>query len=144
MMFFWLEDLLGAAQALPVGARHDAVGHRGLVQQPEVAAFEGAAKDLADDRHAELPQLGLVEQVLALAHRLAEAADQRALGQAGAEIAGVDHVGQLGVGLHEHDLDAGLAVGCDELAVLAAKGRQVGLLAARQHAAGDLVDGLED
>ena len=85
----------------------------------------------------------LVEQVLALAHRLAEAADQRALGQAGAEVARVHHVGQLGIGFHEHDRDAGVAVGLRELRVLAAEGREVGLLAAGQHAAGDLVDGLE-
>src|SRR5450759_4014579 len=96
-----LKDLGGIAQALPVGARDDAVHHGGLIEEPEVTALEGAASDLADDRHAEFAHLLLVVDLLVLAHGLVERTDDGAFGEAGAEVARVDHIGEALDGLDE-------------------------------------------
>ena len=77
-----------------------------LVEEPEVPALEEAPLDAADDRHAELLEFALVQELLALADRLAKAADERALGQTGAEVPRIDHVGKVGIRLHQHDVDA--------------------------------------
>src|SRR5664280_1357738 len=139
-----LENLLGIGDALPGRACDDAVYDRGLVEEPEVSAFEGTPGDAPDEWNAELGQLGRVAQLLALARRFPETADKYAFREAGAEVARVDHVGQIGVGIDEDDLDSSRPVGLCKLGVLACQHSQIRLrLAVRQNPPRYLVDGLE-
>ena len=109
----------GCAHALPVAAGDDPVGDRRLVQEPEVAALEEPAVDVADHRDTELAELALVAQHFALTHRLAEAAEEHALSETRAEVARVHHVRKVRVRVHHHDLDAGVPIGLGEALVLA-------------------------
>ncbi len=106
-----LQDLGGVLDALEVGAVAGADDERRLVEQPAVAALDGAPRHATGDVDAELRQGRDGELLVAPARLVAVLADQHPGRRVDAEVARVDLPGVVGVRLLPGELDAGLLEG---------------------------------